>query len=68
MADLVVRFLQMWGFVGGQILWMVAPFLGEDLAEGSIASMARALEDPQTLDALHTPVHRAVDITRGASE
>ncbi len=35
---------QVWGFVGGQMLWMLAPFFGE-----SLAPFAEALEQPETL-------------------
>jgi len=47
LADVALPFLnvlQMWGFVGGQMLWMLAPFFGE-----SLASFAEALEQPETL-------------------
>jgi len=47
LADVALPFLdvlQVWGFVGGQLLWMLAPFLGERLAP-----FAEALEQPETL-------------------
>lgn len=47
LADMALPFLnvlQMWGFVGGQMLWMLAPFFGE-----SLAPFAEALEQPETL-------------------
>lgn len=47
LADVALPFLnvlQVWGFVGGQILWMLAPFFGE-----SLAPFAEALEQPETL-------------------
>ncbi|MFN2108255.1 MAG: hypothetical protein ACK2UI_01215 [Anaerolineae bacterium] len=47
LADVALPFLsvlQVWGFVGGQMLWMLAPFFGE-----SLASFAEALEQPETL-------------------
>lgn len=40
----VLDVLQVWGFVGGQLLWMLAPFFGERLAP-----FAEALEQPETL-------------------
>lgn len=45
----LVAFLQVWGFVGGQLLWMLAPFVGEH----TIAPYALALEQPDTLHQLH---------------
>lgn len=47
LADVAIPLLdvlQIWGFVGGQILWMLAPFFGERLAP-----LAEALEQPETL-------------------
>ena len=47
LADVALPFLsvlQVWGFVGGQMLWMLAPFFGENLA-----SFAETLEQPETL-------------------
>ena len=47
LADVAIPFLevlQVWGFVGGQMLWMLAPFFGE-----SLAPFAEALEQPETL-------------------
>lgn len=47
LADVALPFLnvlQVWGFVGGQMLWMLAPFFGE-----SLAPFAEALEQPETL-------------------
>ena len=40
----VLNVLQVWGFVGGQMLWMLAPFFGE-----SLTTFAEALEQPETL-------------------
>ena len=49
---LLVKGLQMWGFVLGQALWMVAPFIeGDDLA-----AIADALEDEASLEALYARV------------
>ena len=48
LADLAIPILdvlQIWGFVGGQILWMLAPFVGEK----ALAPFAEALEEPETL-------------------
>jgi hypothetical protein len=47
LADVALPFLnvlQVWGFMGGQMLWMLAPFFGE-----SLAPFAEALEQPETL-------------------
>ncbi len=37
--------LQVWGFVVGQFLWMLTPFLGRH----SFTAIAEALEEPETL-------------------
>ena len=37
--------LQVWGFVAGQFLWMLTPFLGRR----SLTIVAEALEEPETL-------------------
>ena len=37
--------LQVWGFVAGQFLWMLTPFLGWR----SLTVVAEALEEPETL-------------------
>jgi hypothetical protein len=47
----------MWGFVGGQLLWMAAPLLGGQ----TIDPVARALEDPQALEALKTRITKGAD-------
>ncbi|MBN1873326.1 MAG: hypothetical protein JXA33_03780 [Anaerolineae bacterium] len=47
LVDVALPFLdvlQVWGFVGGQVLWMLAPFFGERLAP-----LAEALEQPEIL-------------------
>ena len=47
LVDVALPFLnvlQVWGFLGGQMLWMLAPFFGE-----SLAPFAEALEEPETL-------------------
>ena len=44
----VLDVLQLWGFVGGQLLWMLEPFG----AKGRFASLAEALEQPETLQLL----------------
>jgi hypothetical protein len=61
LADLFVRLLQLWGFVGGQVLWMLAPLLGQD----AIAPIARGLENPQKLDMLSASMSQPVDTTQG---
>ena len=38
--------LQVWGFVGGQLLWMLAPFVGEE----TLGPLARTLEQPERLE------------------
>jgi len=45
---LAIKGLQVWGFVGGQILWMLAPLLGK----ATLAPLAEALENPETLESL----------------
>ena len=48
LADVAIPLLdvlQIWGFVGGQILWMLAPFVGKH----TLAPFAEALEEPETL-------------------
>ena len=45
---LTLRTLQVWGFVGGQLLWMLAPIFGGT----SLAPMAEVLEDPEALEKL----------------
>ncbi|MGC9347040.1 MAG: hypothetical protein ACP5JG_02785 [Anaerolineae bacterium] len=45
---LILGTLDVWGFVGGQVLWMLAPILGE----ASLAPLARTLEDPEALEKL----------------
>lgn len=47
LTDVAIPFLdvlQVWGFVGGQMLWMLAPFFGD-----SLAPFAEALEQPEML-------------------
>jgi hypothetical protein len=47
LTDVALPFLdvlQVWGFVGGQMLWMLAPFFGK-----SLAPFAEALEQPEML-------------------
>lgn len=48
LADLAVPLLdvlQVWGFLGGQLLWMLAPFFGEQ----RLAPLATVLEQPEML-------------------
>jgi hypothetical protein len=40
--------LKVWGFVGGQLLWMLAPLF----APSSLASLAEILEEPEMLGEL----------------
>ncbi len=44
-AVLALDLLQVWGFVGGQLLWMLEPFWGND----ALATLAEMLEQPETL-------------------
>jgi hypothetical protein len=44
----VLDSLQVWGFVGGQVLWMIAPFFDE----AALAPLARTLEQPERLDSV----------------
>ncbi len=53
LADLAIPLLdvlQAWGFVGGQILWMLMPFIGRQ----TLAPLAEALEDPAMLRSLQS--------------
>lgn len=46
LADIAVLLsaaLEVWGFAGGQVLWMLAPFVGEQ----TVAPYALALEQPE---------------------
>jgi len=52
LAHLFIRVLQVWGYAGGQLLWMLAPFLGD----ATVTPLAQALEDPEALEALHTRI------------
>ena len=52
LAHLSIRVLQVWGYAGGQLLWMLAPFLGE----AAVTPLARALEDPEALEILHARI------------
>jgi len=56
-AHLFVNLLQIWGFAGSQLLWMLAPFVGD----ATVTPLAETLEDPHALEALHAR------ITEGAS-
>ena len=47
-ASSAVDVLQVWGFVGSQILWMAMPLIDEV----TFAPVAAALEDPEALAAL----------------
>ena len=54
LAALIVGGLQVWGFVGGQLLWMAAPLVGES----TVAPLAQTLEDPQALDDLQAYISK----------
>jgi hypothetical protein len=45
---LILRTCDVWGFVGGQVLWMLVPIFGET----SLAPFAETLEDPEALERL----------------
>jgi len=48
LVELVVPLLdvlQVWGFVGGQLLWMLTPFFGER----ALTPLAEAIEQPETI-------------------
>jgi hypothetical protein len=49
LAILLVKGLQIWGFVISQALWMVIPFMNGD----RLAEIATALEDEETMEALY---------------
>lgn len=57
LATLLVRLLQVWGFVGSQLLWMAAPFVGEQ----TVGPIARVLEDPEALKALKRRTTKGAD-------
>ena len=44
----LIDVLQVWGFAGGQLLWMLSPFVGED----TLAPWARTLEQPERLESV----------------
>jgi len=45
---LLIKGAQVWGFVGGQVLWMLTPFLGKM----ALTPLAEALETPEALNEL----------------
>jgi hypothetical protein len=49
-AGAAVDVLRVWGFVGGQILWMAMPLIGE----ATLAPVAETLENPEALAVLRT--------------
>lgn len=58
LADVAIPLLdvlQIWGFVGGQVLWMLAPFVGKQ----TLAPFAAALEEPETLRRLQRCLREA---------
>ncbi|HOU14711.1 MAG TPA: hypothetical protein PKZ84_16520 [Anaerolineae bacterium] len=58
LADVAIPLLdvlQIWGFVGGQVLWMLAPFVGKQ----TLAPFAEALEEPETLRRLQRCLREA---------
>ena len=52
LAHLFIGVLQVWGYAGGQLLWMLAPLLGDS----TVTPLAQALEDPEALEALHARI------------
>ena len=49
LSSILLKYANVWGFVGGQILWMLTPFFGES----KLKRLAEVLEDPQALQELH---------------
>ena len=49
LAIVLVKVLRLWGFAIGQILWMLAPFIGRT----EMTAIAETLEDPEAMDALY---------------
>lgn len=49
---LLVKGLQIWGFVISQALWMVTPFV----AGNKLAEIASALEDEESMEALYAHI------------
>jgi hypothetical protein len=47
-AVMALDVLQVWGFVGGQLLWMLEPFCGNN----TLTTLAETLEQPEVLRAL----------------
>ena len=45
LSAVLLNYAGAWGFVGGQILWMLTPFFGEP-------KLAELLEDPEALQEL----------------
>lgn len=52
LALVFISVLQVWGYAGGQLLWMLAPFLGD----ATVTPLAQALEDPEALQALRAHI------------
>jgi hypothetical protein len=44
----ILDLLHVWGFVGGQLLWMLSPFFDD----ASLAPLARTLEQPERLESI----------------
>ena len=48
LTAVLLNYASAWGFVGGQILWMLTPFFGES----KLKQLAELLEDPEALQEL----------------
>lgn len=45
---ILLKYANAWGFIGGQILWMLSPFFGES----KLKNLAEFLEDPGAIEEL----------------
>ncbi|MDF1512832.1 MAG: hypothetical protein P1S60_03375 [Anaerolineae bacterium] len=54
MAAVMIRSAEVWGYLGGQILWMLTPFLGET----ELTHLAELLENPSALHELRDALVR----------
>jgi hypothetical protein len=61
-AGSAVDLLQVWGFVGSQILWMAMPLIDR----ATFAPVAATLEDPDALAALRTYLVEGASVTGSA--
>lgn len=47
-ASVLLSFATIWGYVGGQVLWMLTPFVGES----RLKDVAEMMENPEALKEL----------------